>query len=99
MSIYVYIYIYMCVYHDCRGYYTCLLEDGAVYDTTKYGWLHGRQVWALAKLYNDVPRFHRPDVLYAAKHGNKLLYACVAGLNLNWQKTLHRHLAMSQAQP
>ena len=27
-----------------RGFYNCLDEDGSVYDTTKYGWLQGRQV-------------------------------------------------------
>ena len=27
-----------------RGYYSCIGETGNVYDTTKYGWLQGRQV-------------------------------------------------------
>ena len=34
------------------GYFTCLDRDGAVYDTSKYVWLQGRQVWTLSRLYN-----------------------------------------------
>jgi N-acylglucosamine 2-epimerase len=36
------------------GYFTCLDREGAVYDTRKYVWLQGRQVWTLSKLYNEV---------------------------------------------
>ena len=39
------------------GYFTCLDHDGSVYDQTKYAWLQGRQVYMLARLYNEaVPR-------------------------------------------
>src|SRR5438270_1048611 len=36
--------------------FTCLDRQGAVYDTTKYMWLHGRAAWTFAKLYNEVER-------------------------------------------
>lgn len=36
------------------GYYTCLDRDGAVYDTDKFIWLQGRQVWCFSMLYNEV---------------------------------------------
>jgi N-acylglucosamine 2-epimerase len=36
------------------GFWNCLDRDGRVYDRTKYGWLQGRQVWMLAKLYRTV---------------------------------------------
>jgi N-acylglucosamine 2-epimerase len=36
------------------GFWNCLDRDGTVYDRTKYGWLQGRQVWMLAKLYRTV---------------------------------------------
>ena len=35
------------------GYFNCIHEDGTLYDTTKYVWLQGRQVWMFAKLYGD----------------------------------------------
>ena len=28
----------------CRGYYNCLAKNGEIFDTTKHGWLQGRQV-------------------------------------------------------
>ena len=34
------------------GYFTCLDRDGRVYDTDKFMWLQGRQLYMLAKLYN-----------------------------------------------
>ncbi len=35
------------------GFFTCLDRDGSIYDTRKYMWLNGRQVWTLCKLYNE----------------------------------------------
>ncbi len=50
---------------ECGGYFTCLDRQGAVYDTTKYLWLHGRAAWTFAKLYNEVER--RSEWLDAAR--------------------------------
>lgn len=36
------------------GFFTCLDEVGKVYDTDKFVWLQGRQVWTLSMLYNQV---------------------------------------------
>jgi N-acylglucosamine 2-epimerase len=36
------------------GYFTCLTEDGKVYDTKKYMWLQARQVFIFSRLYNTV---------------------------------------------
>jgi N-acylglucosamine 2-epimerase len=36
------------------GYLTCLDREGKVYDTDKFMWLQGRQVWCFAMLYNQV---------------------------------------------
>ena len=55
------------------GYFTCLDRDGAVYDTRKYIWLNGRQVWTLARLYNSVEP--RPEWLDAARLGAEFLRA------------------------
>jgi N-acylglucosamine 2-epimerase len=38
------------------GYFTCLDRDGSVYDTRKYVWLQGRQIWMFSRLYNEVER-------------------------------------------
>ncbi|MDH3649221.1 MAG: AGE family epimerase/isomerase [Saprospiraceae bacterium] len=36
------------------GYFTCLDRFGSVYDTDKFLWLQGRQIWMFSKLYNEV---------------------------------------------
>lgn len=38
------------------GYFSCLNRDGSVYDTDKFIWLQGREVWMFAMLYNDVEK-------------------------------------------
>jgi N-acylglucosamine 2-epimerase len=38
------------------GFFTCLDEKGNVYDTDKFIWLQGRQVWTLSMLYNRVEK-------------------------------------------
>lgn len=38
------------------GYFTCLDRKGNVYDTDKFMWLQGRQVWMFAMLYNQVEK-------------------------------------------
>ena len=40
--------------HEYGGYFTCLNRDGSVYDTDKFIWLQGREVWMFAMLYNKV---------------------------------------------
>jgi len=53
------------------GFWNCLDRDGSVYDRTKYGWLQGRQVWMLAKLYRTVDP--RPEWLDLAVSGLRFL--------------------------
>jgi len=38
------------------GYFTCLDREGSVYDTDKFMWLQGRQVWMFSTLYNQVEK-------------------------------------------
>mgnify|MGYP000435826067 len=38
------------------GYFSCLDRDGSVYDTDKFVWLQGREVWMFAMLYNSLDR-------------------------------------------
>ena len=41
---------------DSGGYFTCLDRYGKVYDTDKFMWLQGREVWLFAMLYNKVEK-------------------------------------------
>lgn len=38
------------------GFFTCLDRDGSVFDTDKFMWLQGRQVWMLSMLYDGVQK-------------------------------------------
>ena len=53
------------------GYFTCLRPDGSVFDTDKFVWLQGRQVWTFAHLYNRVEA--RREWLDIALHGARFL--------------------------
>jgi len=41
---------------EAGGYFTCLDRQGRVYDTDKFMWLQGRQVWMFSKLYNTIEK-------------------------------------------
>ena len=49
------------------GYFTCLNRDGSVYDTDKFMWLQGREVWCFSSMYNLVER--KAEWLDMALHG------------------------------
>ena len=53
------------------GYLTCLDRQGNVYETDKFIWLQGRQVWMFSKLYNQVEQ--RDAWLQIAKSGADFL--------------------------
>lgn len=53
------------------GYFSCLNRDGSVYDTDKFIWLQGREVWMFAMLYNKVEK--RQEWLDAAIRGAEFL--------------------------
>ncbi|MEY4885883.1 MAG: hypothetical protein RL151_1192, partial [Bacteroidota bacterium] len=36
------------------GYFTCLNRDGSVFDTDKFIWLQGREVWCFSYMYAQV---------------------------------------------
>ncbi|XP_069501517.1 N-acylglucosamine 2-epimerase isoform X2 [Ambystoma mexicanum] len=55
------------------GFFTCLGQDGSVYDDLKYVWLQGRQVWMYCRLYRKVPRYHSADLLQAALSAGEFL--------------------------
>lgn len=49
------------------GYFTCLDRFGKVYDTDKFIWLQGREVWCFSFMYKNVEQ--RPEWLEMALHG------------------------------
>ncbi|HMQ45121.1 MAG TPA: AGE family epimerase/isomerase, partial [Mariniflexile sp.] len=53
------------------GYFTCLDRHGNVYDTDKFIWLQGRQVWLFVMLYNNVEK--KQAWLDIALHGADFL--------------------------
>lgn len=73
---------------ECGGYFTCLGRDGEVYDTDKFIWLQGREVWMLATLYNRVEK--RPEWLDAALQGAEFLKRHGHDGQLNWYFALDR---------
>ena len=70
------------------GFFTCLERDGSVFDTDKFIWLQGREVWMFATLYNKVEK--RQEWLDAAIQGAEFLKKHGHDGNLNWYFALDR---------
>ncbi|XP_061910153.1 N-acylglucosamine 2-epimerase isoform X1 [Entelurus aequoreus] len=69
------------------GFFNCIGKNGKVYDELKYVWLQGRQVWMYCRLYRTLERFHRPEILEAAKAGGTFLrkFARVSSGSGQWK--------------
>ena len=70
------------------GYFTCLDRDGSVFDTDKFIWLQGREVWMFATLYNKVEK--RQEWLDCAIQGAEFLKKYGHDGQLNWYFALDR---------
>ena len=70
------------------GYFTCLERNGDVFDTDKFVWLQGREVWMFATLYNKVEK--RQEWLECAIQGAEFLKKHGHDGNLNWYFALDR---------
>ncbi|PKP38274.1 MAG: N-acylglucosamine 2-epimerase [Bacteroidetes bacterium HGW-Bacteroidetes-14] len=70
------------------GYYTCLDRRGDVYDTDKFIWLQGRQVWLFSMMYNKVEK--KQEWLDCAIQGAEFLRKYGHDGNLNWYFSLTR---------
>lgn len=70
------------------GYFTCLDRTGKVYDTDKFIWLQGRQVWMFSTLYNRVAP--KQQWLDMALHGADFLLKNGHDGDLNWYFSLTR---------
>lgn len=40
--------------HEWGGYFTCLDREGQIFDTDKFMWLQGRQIWTMSMLYDKL---------------------------------------------
>ena len=70
------------------GYFTCLERNGDVFDTDKFVWLQGREIWMSATLYNKVEK--RQEWLDCAIQGAEFLKKHGHDGNLNWYFALDR---------
>ena len=73
---------------ECGGYFTCLDRDGSVFDTDKFIWLQGREVWMFSMLYNNVEK--RQEWLDCAISGGEFLRKYGHDGKLNWYFSLDR---------
>ncbi len=74
--------------HENGGFFTSLDRTGSVYDTDKFVWLQGRQVWTFSMMYNRVER--RQEWLDVALHGAAFLERCGADADGNFYFSLTR---------
>ncbi len=73
---------------DYGGYFTCLTREGKVFDTDKFIWLQGRQVWMFSMLYNKVEK--KKEWLDCAIYGAEFLKKHGHDGNYNWYFSLNR---------
>jgi len=70
------------------GYFTCLDRDGKVYDTDKFVWLQGRQIWMFSTLCNNLGKSER--WLEIAENGAGFLEKYGRDERGNWYFSLTR---------
>ncbi len=73
--------------NEFGGYFTCLDRKGKVFDSDKFIWLQGRQVWMFSMLYNKVER--RKEWLECAIQGGEFMKKYGHDGNLNWYFSLN----------
>ena len=73
---------------DFGGFFTCLDQQGKVYDTDKFMWLQGRQVWMFSMLYNNVEQ--KQSWLDIANHGADFMMKNGMDKDGNWYFSLNQ---------
>jgi N-acylglucosamine 2-epimerase len=68
------------------GFFTCLDRAGQVYDTDKFMWLQGRQVWCFSYMYHHVAQ--NPQWLNMALHGADFMEKHGRDAEGNWYFSL-----------
>lgn len=74
--------------HEFGGYFTCLDREGNVFDTDKFIWLQGREVWLFSMLYNKVEK--KQEWLDCAIQGGEFLKKYGHDGNYHWYFSLDR---------
>lgn len=74
---------------EAGGYFTCLDQFGKVFDTDKFIWLQGRQVWMFSMLYNELD--NRQEWLDIAEHGAHFLKTYGSDKEGNFYFSLDRY--------
>jgi N-acylglucosamine 2-epimerase len=74
--------------NEYGGYFTCLDRTGNVFDTDKFVWLQGREVWMFSMLYNNLEK--NPEWLKCATQGGEFMKKFAHDGNLNWYFSLTR---------
>ncbi len=64
------------------GFFTCLDRTGNVYDTDKFMWLQGREVWCFSYMYQQVEQ--KKEWLDMALHGARFMQKHGRDENGNW---------------
>lgn len=70
------------------GYFTCLDRQGNVFDTDKFMWLQGREVWFFAMAYNKIEK--KQEWLDMALHGAAFMQKHGRDAQGNWYFSLTR---------
>lgn len=70
------------------GYFTCLDREGNVFDTDKFMWLQGREVWMFATLYNKLEA--KQEWLDMALHGADFMKKHGRDAHGNWYFSLNK---------
>lgn len=70
------------------GYFTCLDRRGEVFDTDKFMWLQGREVWFFSMIYNKLEK--KQEWLEMALHGADFMKKHGTDAEGNWYFSLTR---------
>ncbi|MFN6374409.1 MAG: AGE family epimerase/isomerase [Chitinophagia bacterium] len=74
--------------HEHGGYFTCLTREGDVFDTDKFIWLQGRQVWTFSTMYRVLDQ--KEEWKNFALQGAKFLQKHGRDQDGNWFFSLQR---------
>jgi N-acylglucosamine 2-epimerase len=70
------------------GFFTCLERDGSVFDTDKFMWLQGRQIWTMATMYDKLEA--KDQWKKIAEHGARFILDNGRDVNGDWYFSLDR---------
>jgi len=68
------------------GFFTCLDRDGSIYDTDKFMWLQGREVWCFSYMYKNLEP--KQEWLDQALHGARFMEKYGRDASGNWYFSL-----------